>query len=295
MVMSNHDHVRPPSSRPPFIPHALDNSALRCLRLLCVLASALALCASLTGPLKAQVLSETNVVRFTLTGLLESTANDDGTTTVYPRLGQVKITTATLLAYLAEDEFVQGKYDRSSFPPGSQIVVNAAGGDHYQVVDRRFRVLVDVSDILWGIAGTNTLYSGKENDATGLGSPTLIGTAIQTIGFDDTSIPDGVGLRFYVQGLAAGGVTVTPFRPRIGLYHVVEAGTISRCSGEGAYGGTDLIVTGGIVSSGKGVVQMGGPQKDSLSPDRVPVPTTHDSTPRLWSTLATLFGETANP
>jgi hypothetical protein len=207
--------------------------------------AALAFLALTVGNLQAQV---TNVITVSLTGMEQNSSSDNGTTTTTASPTKRTLATKDLLSLLAEDE-------NMVFPTGAKLVVISEHGDddslHFQVLDKNSHFLADVSDIISGEGTGNfdqDVFSGKQNDATSLSTPTITDLQIFTIFYDDTG--DGGSLQFYLTGLITNTITDTTPNNTTGVYKQTESHKISSGAGDGIFDGNPLVVTGSFSATG---------------------------------------------
>ena len=156
-------------------------------------------------------------------------------------------TTATILSYLAQDEHAAGNYPSSSFPAGALLVVR---GDSVIVTDSATNELVDVSDILTAQTDDNSVFSGKQNKATGLAAPMLSEIQYQKLVYDDSAITNGAHLSFTLGGLAT-VVTKDTVNAIAGTYSETVTSTVKSGAGTGNFQGTPFILTGSFTASCK--------------------------------------------
>ena len=200
------------------------------------------------GSLQAQV---TNLCSITATVLIQGSTSDNGTISTAAAPTKHTLTTANLLTWLAKDENLEGNYGSTTFPTGAKLV--AIGGNNngpdFQVLTSGNAFLVDVSDIMTINSGNNDVYSGKQNDNTGLSSPMTTDLNVDTLIFDDTAISGGQGVQFSLQGLLTN--TQTDTLPVNNVYTQTESHKMTSGTGEGQYLGTPFMITGGFSASGK--------------------------------------------
>lgn len=205
--------------------------------------AALAFLALSAGSLQAQV---TNVITFSLTGMVQGGSTDNGTTTTTASPTKHTLATKDILSLLATDE-------STVFPSGAKLVVIGGGGDDlvFQVLDKNNNFLVDVSDIISGEGTGNfgqDIFSGKQIDANSLSSPTITDLQIFTIFYDDTG--DGGTLQFYLTGLITNTTTDTTPNNITGVYKETQSHKLSTGAGDGNFQGTPLVLTGSFSASG---------------------------------------------
>lgn len=156
-------------------------------------------------------------------------------------------TTATILSYLALDEHAAGNYPSSTFPAGALLVVR---GDSVIVTDSSTNELVDVSDILTAQTDDNSVFSGKQNNATGLAAPMLSEIQYQKLVYDDSAITNGAHLSFTLGGLAT-VVTKDTVNAIAGTYSETVTSTVNSGAGTGNFQGTPFILSGSITATCK--------------------------------------------
>jgi hypothetical protein len=206
---------------------------------------------SLTGLVEGHLQAQVKVpFTFTLTVLEQANSTDNGTTTTTPAPIKTTITNKQILSRLATDEFAAGNWSSNSFPAGAKLVLEDG---KFEVVDKNLNLLVDVSNIITFEIGDKDIFSGKEDDVTGLASPSTSDVSILTIRFDDTAITGG-NINFYLHGLAK--VTVTDTKPNATtrIYTETISGSMTGAAGEGSETGNDLVVSGNVSASGKGTL-----------------------------------------
>jgi hypothetical protein len=205
--------------------------------------------------LQAQV-----TVPFTITATasVQGSSTNNGTVTTYAAPTSMTLDTKQILADLAKDEFAAGIWSSSTFPGGAKLVVIINGGD-FQVLDKAGNFLVDVTNILsvtYGGIDGNFITSGKQNDNTGLSSPTITVSNIATFSYDDTNIIGSVGLQFYLTGIVTGKTTDTTPNTNTGVYTETKSFKWSNTAGEGNYQSRELLLTGSLTGSGKGTLTL---------------------------------------
>ena len=156
-------------------------------------------------------------------------------------------TTATILSSLAQDEHAAGNYSSSTFPAGALLVVR---GDSVIVTDSSTNELVDVSDILTAQTDDNSVFSGKQNNATGLAAPMLSEIQYQKLVYDDSAITNGARLSFTLGGLAT-VVTKDTVNATAGTYSETVTSTVKSGAGTGNYQGTPFILSGSFTATCK--------------------------------------------
>ena len=218
---------------------------------------ALAFSTLAAGHLQAQV---PTVLAITGTQVLESNSNDNGTITTTPAPTRRPLTTKRILEILALDEYEAGKYTAKAFPPGAKLrVIISSPKSVFQVVDKNNNLLVDVSNIIsinsGGINGTY-LTSGKENDTTGLPSPSRTIVNLLTFRFDDSHIAGSVGFQFYMTGVVSGTTTDTTPNPATKVYTETKSIRMSNAAGEGIDKGQAFVFTCNLSGSGKATLTL---------------------------------------
>lgn len=191
---------------------------------------------------------ETNIVTLTATIESQGGTNVSGGFTTIASPKKTAITTKQLLQWLAKDEFSEGNIDTNSFPSGAYLaVITTPTTEDFQVLTKNNSLLVDVSDVFIGYFGSNTLYTAKIRNSTGLYSPSGMTTRVATLVFDDSGVNavngPTAGVTIYLIGLQT--TTVTDTNPsRSGVYTETVSATTPNAVGEGTYQGTPVIVTG---------------------------------------------------
>lgn len=215
----------------------------------CLATASVGLLSLFGGTLQAQIIQ---TLSFTLTASVQSeNQTDNGTTTTTPAPTKVTVTTKQILATLATDEFAAGNWSSTTFPSGAKLA--AVDGD-FEVLDKNNNLLVNVSNIISSSDGENEVFSGKEDDATGLASPSTSNAHILTISFDDTAINGGSNLKLYIHGVAKSTRTDTKPNATTGNYTETRSGSITGAAGEGTMDGTPFVVTGNASATGKGTL-----------------------------------------
>jgi hypothetical protein len=212
-----------------------------------IMANAVILAAFFTlaaGRLHAQ---NTNAVTISATIQSQGATNTSGgTTTIAAKT--TAINAKQLLAWLAQDEFAEGNFPNTNFPSGAYLaVITTDTNQDYQVLTKSNTFLVDVSDILTGYYGSNSVQSAKIKTATGLYSPSGTVMMLAVLVFDDSAaVPANgptVGLTMFMQGLQT--TTIKDTSPnRSGVYTESVSAQTPNASGEGVYKGTPVLVTG---------------------------------------------------
>ncbi len=215
-------------------------------------AAVLAFLSLAINSLQAQV---TNLVSITATVLIQGSVNDNGTNTTAAAPSKHSVTTQTLLGLLAQDEYAEGNYGSTNFPTGAKLVVIDSHNNNpaFQVLTSGNVLLVDVSDILAGISEDNDVYSGKQNDSTGLSNPSTTDLSVFKFKFDDTGITGGQGVQFYLQGLMTN--TKADTIPVNGVYTQTESHKMSG-AGQGTFQGVSFVLTGSLSASGKATLTL---------------------------------------
>ena len=207
------------------------------------------LCVLIAGKVQADVMQ---IVTINVTTYSQNTNYDNGTTTTFAPIKVKSHNTREILGALARDKNAQGLWPSNSFPATAKL---AAGNDGFAVMNGT-NILVDVSDIIHFGHGesesNNPVRSGRENDITGLASPTVKKIQIGRITFDDTAIVGGVNLKFYLQGLVRQSETDTT--PTVsGVYTQTKSGQVLNAAGEGVDSdGNTFFCTGTITATGHG-------------------------------------------
>jgi hypothetical protein len=212
-------------------------------------AAALAFLTIAAGSLQAQV---TQAVTITATASIQGNSSDNGTITTTAAPTKFSVTTKAILIALAVDESAEGKYPfpNTTFPSGAKLVQDGNTGD-LQVVDKSGNLLVDVSDIMgFNNPGNNNIFSGKQNDNTQLASPSTTGSSLLTLGFDDTAIIGGEGIKFYLTGIGSGTTTDTTPNINTGAYTETDKGSLTSGTGEGTSQGAQLLISGTASATG---------------------------------------------
>jgi hypothetical protein len=187
-----------------------------------------------------------------LTTYAQGAETDDGTTrTIAPNVVK-HYTTANLLSALANDKLQQGLWPSNSFPKTAKL----AGGDNAFLVVNGTNVLVDVSDIISAQVITDSVKSGKQNDATGLASPNLKRMELVKVTVDDSAITNNSGLNFYIQGIAKESETDTAPTPS-GVYSQTQTIQLINGTGEGTDSDTNhFLCVGSLTATGHGTLVL---------------------------------------
>ena len=211
-----------------------------------------AVLASLTfvaGNLQAQ---ETNLITINATAELQgSTITNSfmGTNVLIATFKPptvLTLDTKQILEFLAVDENAEGNYGATTFPSGAKLVeINSSSSSDYQVLGREDNFLVDVSDILHFAHSTNQVFIGKHNFETGLNEPTVSTKQIDHFYFDDTAISGGVGINFWMSGLATRTITdTTPNKE--GVFKETNLREAPIVMGDGTFLGAAFVITGSL-------------------------------------------------
>lgn len=211
---------------------------------------------SLLTLIAALLALETHAVIVPLTVTVSGTAtvqnqttNDVNGITTIPAPTKISITTKSLLALLAKDEYAESNYAQPSFPSGAKLIylnktddINA--GD-FQVWDKNNTLLVDVSDIMsYQQLGSVLVQSAKIQDSTGLplSEKELY---VGEFDFDDAGAGGNLQLAF------GGEATVTISAKMTGA--TTASGSISatlKGVGEGYSGASDAIFSATFSAKG---------------------------------------------
>ena len=189
-------------------------------------------------------------LNLTLTVSFQGNGSDDGTTTTIAPPIVFRDTTKTMLYFLAIDEYAGGYWPSNSFPAGSKLAI--VDGT-ICVLNQTNGLLLDVSNIFRLEVNTNGLYSGRVNNTTGLGSPTLADQRLVTFVYDNTSILAAWPYQFTLTGVAKSKYTDGPLN--LGNLTYAESAThvITGMVGEGWEDGEYFVITGSAKAAGKGV------------------------------------------
>jgi len=176
-----------------------------------------------------------------------------GTITNVAAPTKVSITTKSLLATLALDEYYEGNYGSSNFPAGAQIVfvddLSFFPGSSFKVVDSQGLLLVDVSDLLeFTMPDDAVVNSGQQDTTTGLITK-YTESYVGQITFDDRgSGRPGAKYKIYLAGVV--NATGTDSTPKNGSYMEKWNLKMSSGGGSGTIGGTNAIISGNAAASG---------------------------------------------
>ena len=206
------------------------------------------------GSLQAQV---TCAITITTTASAQNGSTDNGTTNTTLAPIKVSIDTKQILAAMALAENAAGNYPAgTSFPTGAKLVVVISNNNapDFQVLDKTNHLLVDVSDILFGLNSGNNgsdIFSGKQTDATGLSSPTTTDLQIFTLAYDDTAILGSDKIKLYLTGLAINTTTDTVPNKLTGVYTETQSHKMANAAGDGSQDGLAFVLTGSVAVTGK--------------------------------------------
>lgn len=196
-------------------------------------------------PAKAQgKLSNLNLLSVSFSLQSQGTFSDDGTTRIFANPATRKLSTKDLLNQLARDKFTQGSYAANYFPSGAQLAVSSGS---LVVVDKYSQLIVDVSDIVQLVYGTNVVLSGRQNDTSGLASPRTTALASVQLAFDDTAIAGGGNTSFVIQGLDT--IKTKDTALAAGGHKEVGSDSVKSITGSGLINGLPLVITGTINGS----------------------------------------------
>lgn len=180
----------------------------------------------------------TNIVTLTLSAFVQNIGNNvNGVTTTLPPVKKTVIT-HDILGYLSQAEWLE-----PSFGSGAKLALVTDGAPtsgYFVIVDSHLNLLQDVSDIITFSVGT-VIFSGKQ-DFQGNPSPSVKGTELVTITYDDTF--SGGSISFSFTGLLNGTVTGT-------ATSLTQKGTLTNGTGQGTYQGIPLVLTGNFSLAGK--------------------------------------------
>jgi hypothetical protein len=190
-------------------------------------------------------------VTLTLTTTYEGNSSDDGTATTILPNEVYKLTTKSLLYYLAQDEYVAGHYPTNSFPVGAKLAI--VDGTFF-VVNSTNGLILDVSNILTLKMGKGSLFSGKFSDLTDLASPTGGNKQMVAITYDNTQISGVDDWEFSMKGVLTSKFTDGPLDTINNKFYESASYTISGLVGDGYDVGYYFIVTGSAKGAGKGLV-----------------------------------------
>jgi hypothetical protein len=206
---------------------------------------------AVTNTLQAQT---TNIITIAISASAQGNTSDVNGVTTAAAPSKHSLTTANILSLLAVAENAEGNYPAgSSFPTGAKLVVI---DNDFQVLDAHNNFLVDVSDVISGQDGQigNDVYSGKQNDITGLAATSETDLHILTIYYDDTSISGSTGVKFYMTGLMTSTTTDTAPNGTTGVYMETQSHKLASGTGEGIYQGYPFVLTGTLTATGKGTL-----------------------------------------
>jgi hypothetical protein len=223
-----------------------------------IMGSALAFLTVASGGLFGQVM---NTVTLTTAIQLQNNSTNNGTITTTPAPIKYAFDTKQILAALAGAEFIEGKYALPFFPSGAKLVMVFTAGQtsnfDFQVVSSSNVVLVDVSDLLTGLATGvygGDITSGKKLNATGVADPSLTDAEIFTVTYDDTGVPGSLGVKLALSGLLTNTVTDTVPNKTTGVYTETQTHTLTGAAGDGSYQSDPGVGTCTFSASGKGTL-----------------------------------------
>jgi hypothetical protein len=194
----------------------------------------------------------TNILTVTATAQLQGGTNVSLAVTTILEPTRYAVDTRHILLWLAEDEHAEGHYGSATFPADAQL---AAIGSDFEVLDGNKKLLVDVSDILTGQSGTNSVIAGRVTDRTRLYDPTATELQIFTLTFDDSPIVGGVGIKFYLLGLMTNKITDTA-PDKKGIYKESLSSDMPVAVGEGNFQGTPFVISGSLKSAGETTLEQ---------------------------------------
>jgi hypothetical protein len=183
-----------------------------------------------------------------LTTYRQNTNHDNGTNTVTAPPKVVPVNTADILSALAFDENLKGNWPSNSFPANTKL---ATKNNSFFVVNHT-NVLLNVSDIMSLTSGDTDVTWGSHNDTSGLASPSQHTRRIVRIDFDDTSIPGGKNLKFYLQGML--NKTRSDTTPVAGKYTETISARITSGAGEGSSQTVPFVCIGTATATGTTVL-----------------------------------------
>jgi len=186
-------------------------------------------------------ITDLNVITVSLTLQLQGTFSDDGTVRVYGKPVVSKQNTKDLLALIGRAKYAQGQYPANTFPAGSKLGLT---GGQFVVVNANDHLLVNASDILQFSRSTNSVLDGRITDATGLADTQVTALTFVTMTFDDTFIPGGNNLKFFLTG-----VDTLKIQDKVlagNNYHESASDSVKNAAGEGRSAGTPLVISGTI-------------------------------------------------
>ena len=213
--------------------------------------AALAFLTFAAGSLQAQQV--TNLLAITATIQEQGGTNNNGTVTTVAAPTKLALNTKQILVFMARDEYAAGRYAFTNFPAGAKLAAIVSETSYIcQVLDKNNNLIVDVSNILRiPINGIVEVHSGKTENSTGWGDPTVTKLQVPTIDYDDSGIIGGVRFQCNMTGLMKSTVTyaISSSTKTLG---VTTSAKIAAFAGTGSYEGTHFVITGSLSAAGKG-------------------------------------------
>ena len=232
------------------------------LKITVIAGTALAMSVFAPGALPGQVM---NTVTITTAIQLQNNSSTTGTITTTTAPTKYAFDTKQILAGLAEAEYLEGHYPGytfpSGFPAGAKLVMVATAGQNtnfdFQVVTSKNVLIVDVSDLLTGLATGvygGDITSGKKVTTTGLADPTLTDAEIFTVTYDDTGVPGSLGIKLALSGLMTNTVTDTVPNKTTLVYTETQTHILTAAAGDGSYQADPGVGTCTFSATGKGTL-----------------------------------------
>jgi len=180
---------------------------------------------------------------FTMTIEKQGTTTVAGNVSTTAKPVKMSLKTVDLLKALAQDLHAQGSWPSNGFPAKTSLVL--AG--HSVVVLNGTNVLLYVSDIISYSASKNLVFSGMQNNTTGLAATKMTLLKAVSFMFDDTFVDGGSNLKFYLDGQL--NLSVTDTAPVSGAYTETRKFAFTSGTGDGWINGTSFVGTGKVAGS----------------------------------------------
>lgn len=191
--------------------------------------------------------AQTNPVTFSATMTLQgpSTLTDGGTNTSYAAAKATPYSAADLIAEL-------GLATGNEFSKKAKLeLIGTGNSPEFAVSDDDNFVVISTNIISLNQIDSTFVISGTQNNNTGLSASTSKGLAILELDFNDIGVGNGNNLQFSMRGLFSATTMDTVPSPTTGDYTETTSAKVSSMTGDGTLGGTNLVVTGSMSSSGK--------------------------------------------
>jgi hypothetical protein len=201
----------------------------------------------------------------------QGVTNNNNATTATKAPAKSRVTTASLLKQLAQDEKAAGNWADNTFPADARLIyVNGTG---FKVVDRHDDLLVSATNILsLQTNGQIEISSGSYIDgAAGVAFQPFSQTDIQlvTLTYDATSF--GRATKFTVTGVSTSTAKNTPPNAE-GNSTETDSFRLQDGTGEGVNDNGDNIVLTGFTITGKGSATLNKGEGSGSFPTNSPPP-----------------------